>query len=148
MAILWCWYSTPCPADLTRPGGTTSVNLHSDDQTIKHLLAKKHCGFHIIPQVSRWKNNHKAAVLVDIFRDKCDHSCQLAINHTILNLVKVLNIPGYNTSLHGQVNWSFWCRTPRISNHISSHTQWSVGWNWLSIPKLQRSYRWSLAIDK
>ena len=29
-----------------------------------------------------------------------------------------------------------------------SHTQWSVGWNYLSIPKLQLLHRWSLGKHK
>ena len=29
-----------------------------------------------------------------------------------------------------------------------SHTQYSVGWKYLSIPKLQRLHRWSLGMDK
>ena len=28
------------------------------------------------------------------------------------------------------------------------HAQKSVGWNYLSIPKLQRLHRWSLGMDK
>ena len=29
-----------------------------------------------------------------------------------------------------------------------SHAQYSVGWNYLSIPKLQELYCWSLGMDK
>ena len=29
-----------------------------------------------------------------------------------------------------------------------SHAKYSVGWNYLSMPKLQRLYRWSLVMDK
>ena len=41
---------------------------------------------------------------------------------------------------------SLWSNNAR--GVMGRHAQYSVGWNYLSIPKLQRLHRWSLRIDK